>query len=154
MVLSAAWKFPGGVQTASRFRFNEIGFRYRYGLVDTRHFVFRPGVTLAVRETLATIAQESTELMAEESEIEVLPLVHLHLHFKFNEQFGIVAEGDWMRFSKDQWSRSGFLAFQWRPLPRWSLDFGYRNLVRNRQVEQLASRINFDYLGLGVGYAF
>ena len=153
--------FPAGVPTAARFRFDEIGFRYRYGLVDNRWVGVRVGTTLAVRETLASIEQElpdtepePTELEAEESEFEVLPLLHLHLNLKFNEQFGIVAEGDWMRFSKDRWSRSGYAAFQWRPRPRWALDFGYRNLTRNRRSDTLATRIGFDYLFLGVGYAF
>ncbi len=147
-------EFSAGVRTEGRYRFNELLFRYRYRLVDTRRIDFRAGGSLAVRETLAGVVQEATEKRAHVSETEVTPLAHARLGIRLTKYFGLVGEIDGMFRSERQWSGGGLAAVEVRPAAQWDLLFGYRMLSRKHASDELFNHITFDYFGFGVGYSF
>lgn len=146
--------FAAGTQTEGRFRFNELLFRYRYRLVNTRRFDFRAGGGLAVRETLGAVAQEATNSFAQAAATEVTPLAHVRVQVTFTRHIGALAEIDGVYRSGKQWSAGGMAGLRLSTGEKWDFLFGYRLLTRKHEADKLFNHITFDYFGFGVGYAF
>ncbi len=146
--------FAAGVETEGRYRFNELLFRYRRQLIQTRRIDFRAGASLAVRETMASVVQEASGTSARVSETEVTPLGHARLGVRLTRRFGLVGEIDGIYRSGRQWSGGGLAALEVRPAAKWDLLFGYRLLTRKHASDELFNHITFDYFGFGVGYSF
>jgi len=145
-------RFPADETTATRFAFNEVGFRYRYGLVDNRWVSLRLGATLSVQKARATVVQESKDLYSEVVEYSAMPLLHGGFTLHFTPKFHAFAEGDWMRYSGDKSYAGGIVGIRWKPRPKWDVDFGYRRLWRKNRTDPLFSRFAADYYTLGIGY--
>jgi len=145
--------FPAGEEGIARYRFNDVGFRYRYGLIENRWVTFRPGATLSLQETKATLVQEQLELFGEVAKHTVMPLIHAQFQFHFTKEFHFVAEGDGMQLPQSRYF-GGSLALRWKPKPRWDLNFGYRGVSRWLDIDDLYNRYSADSILLGAGYSF
>jgi PAP2 superfamily protein/uncharacterized protein DUF481 len=146
--------FNAGEETISRFRYDEILARYRYRLIDNQRVDFRLGGSLSFRETTATIVQEASDLSAEVSHYEVLPLLNLRFQLYFHPKFSLISQTDAVYLSDDRYSASTQLGFNWRLNREWDFTFGYRGLWRKLENDNVSNRLRFDYYSVGIGYSF
>lgn len=146
--------FPAGKQTAGRSRFEEMAARYRYAVVDTPRFVLRLGGAVSFQETKATLAQDRDEFFREITERKAVPLAHGQLLYHLGGGVHALGELDWIQLGKTTAHTSYFAGVRWAPRRNWDFDFGYRNLNRRLDQDDLKNRMTIDYFAFGFGYSF
>jgi len=146
--------FPAGQRTAARARFGEVAARYRYALVDTPRVALRLGVTVSGSDTIATLAQDQEEIFREITVRQAIPLAHGQLLYHLGKGVHALGELDWIQLSRKTAHTSYFAGLRWAPRRNWDFDFGYRNLSRRLDEDELKNRITIDYFAFGFGYSF
>ena len=138
-------------QASYLYKFNSYRVTYRRTVFESDKFILRVGLTLKIRDALIKLSQNNHSY--QESNVGVVPLMHINAEYKILPQWTLVYESD---LAAAPQGRAIDIAFSSRYNVNDYLDFsaGYRFLeggASNQAVYNMAF-INYYFLAIGVRF--
>ena len=139
--------FPADVPIASRYRFNSYRLTYRYALVQTDRVAFGLGLTAKVRD--AAIRLEGGGRTSEKTDVGFVPLVNVHLAWRFAERAGLLVQGDALAAPQGR-AEDVLLALTYRLSRPLTIYGGLRALEGGADVDEVYNFTLFAYAVAGL----
>ena len=130
------------------YRFNSYRLTYRYTLVDSERVRFGIGFTAKVRDAEISLRDGTQE--GKTTDVGFVPLLHLHLDWRWTPRWGLLAEADAAAAPGGQGRAEDVaVAVTYAASPRWKIKVGYRLVEGGADVESVYnfSLINYVYGG-------
>jgi len=143
--------FPANSDIKATYKFNSYRLTYRYDFVQKPKFNFGLGFTAKIRD--ARIALESNGLAAEKANVGFVPIINFKLFWKFNDNLGLLIEGDALA-AKQGRAEDVLFAATYRVNEHIGLRAGYRILEGGADNDEVYGFALFHYASLGISYTF
>jgi hypothetical protein len=143
--------FAPGVPTKARYIFNSYRVTYRYEPIQNDSWLFGVGVTLKVRD--AVIRLESSHMVAEKTNVGIVPLVNFKLERRLGGRAAFLVEGDALAAPQGR-AEDVFAGVLVRAGPRWSFKAGYRFLEGGADNDEVYTFALVHYWAGGVVLRF
>ena len=136
--------FAAGTATDAVYDFSSYRFTYRYRFFAGDTWQWKIGGTVFVRDARIALQQGAT--FAEDTDVGIVPLVHLSGMAKFSEEWQLILDFEGLGSSQ---GRAFDIAAKlgWNLTDRWQLAFGYRTIEGGADVEEV---YNFAWLHFAV----
>lgn len=143
--------FAPGVATRGSYKFNSYRIGYRYTYLHTEHWRLRVGGTLFVRD--ARVELEQGALRASDSNVGLVPLVHLAAEYYPSRPVRLVAELDGLAAPQGRafdFSLKGHMDVS----DRCSLSLGYRTIEGGADNDEVFSFAWLNTVVASVSFRF
>lgn len=134
--------FPANTDITGTYKFNSYRLTYRYEIVQKPKLEFGMGFTAKIRD--AKISLESDGLFSEKTNTGFVPIINFRLHWKLNEKFGLLLDGDALA-AKQGRAEDILVAAMYRPSDRIGFKVGYRILEGGADNEEVYNFALFNY---------
>ena len=143
--------FPSNSFLDASYKFNSYRITYRYDMVKRPKFEFGLGFTVKIRD--AEIALQSQGLSASKANVGFVPIINFRLHWKMNENIGILLDGDALA-AKQGRAEDVLLAGTYKFSDHFLVRCGYRILEGGSDGNEVYNFALFHYASVGIIYTF
>ena len=137
--------------TDAEFQFSSYRATWRYRVFEGRTWTWRVGFTGFVRD--ARIALTQADRSSEDTDVGFVPLGHVSAEARLTDrwQFGVELDGSAAPQGR---AFDVAAALTYRPVPRWSVAFGYRTIEGGADVDAVYTFawLNAAFVRLGVRF--
>lgn len=140
----AGQTFAPGVPTDAVYDFSSYRVTYRYRFFAGDRWQWKVGGTVFVRD--ARIALQQPGVFAEDTDVGIVPLVHLQGKAQLADAWSFVLDFEGLGSTQGR-AFDIALKLGYRFADRWELAFGYRTIEGGADVEEV---YNFAWLHFGV----
>ena len=143
--------FAPGVPVKGLYVFNSYRVTYRYEPVRRENWMFGVGVTVKVRDAITRL--ESNGMMAEKTNVGIVPLVNFKLERRLGARATFLLEGDALAAPQGR-AEDIFAGIVVHAGTQWSIKAGYRFLEGGADNDEVYAFALVHYLAAGVVVRF
>lgn len=149
----AGKSFAAGAAVDAKYRFNSYRLTYRYTLVRSDRIRFGIGFTAKIRDAEISVRDGAQE--AKTTNVGFVPLLNLHLDWRWTPRWGLLAEVDAAAAPGGQGRAEDVaVAVTFAASPAWRIKAGYRLVEGGADVESVYNFALIGYLFAGVIFSW
>jgi len=143
--------FPANTELTSTYKFNSYRLTYRYDIVNKPKIVFGLGLTAKIRD--AKIALSTPGITSEKTNVGFVPIINFRLHWKMDDKFGILLDGDALAAPQGR-AEDVLIAATYKLSDNIGLRAGYRLLEGGADNDEVYNFALFHYASVGFTVSF